>query len=111
MHIDTCGQYLLKMHLNYWQVKYIKSAQIFMSLNIKINIIKRVVIETTGVCGVTSVTTLRLLRLIKFAIHRSIFPNAPGRSHWCLYRHHLVLFFVCAQSTVQSAPFNLTSFN
>ena len=47
--------------------------------------IKRVVIETTGVCDVT----LHLLRytLIKFPIHRSIFPKRSGRSHWCLYRH------------------------
>ena len=54
-----------------------------------IDVIKRVVIDTTGVCDVTSVMTLRLLQitLIKFAIHRSIFPKRPGRSHWCLYRH------------------------
>ena len=44
--------------------------------------IKRVVIETTGVCDVT----LRLLpyTLIKLSIHRSIFPKRSGRSHWCL---------------------------
>ena len=39
--------------------------------------IKPVVTETTGVCDVT----LHLLRytLIRFAIHRSIFPNRSGR--------------------------------
>ena len=48
---------------------------------LKTFLIKRVVIEITGVCDV--VTTLHLLRftLIKFAIHRSIFPKRSGRSY------------------------------
>ena len=63
--------------------------------------IKRVVIETTGVCDVTM---LRLLRytLIKLAIHRSFFPKRSGRSHWCLYRHQLMVPIV-GDVTITSA--------
>ena len=47
--------------------------------------IKRVVIETTGVCDV--VTMLRLLQFTLITDHRSIFPKRSGRIHRCLYRH------------------------
>ena len=66
--------------------------------------IKRLVIETTGVCvnniarGVMTLCcdvmscyiTLRHYVFSNTHVHRSIFPKHSGRSHWCLYRHQSI---------------------